>query len=72
MKLFIIFTMLIISVYSIPDSCSLEPVTGPCRAMQRKYFFNETSGKCEMFIYGGCRGNKNNFSSEEECKTYCN
>ena len=30
---------------------------GPCRAAFPKYFYNVETGRCEKFIYGGCRGN---------------
>uniref|UniRef100_R4G7G4 KP-Den-3 n=1 Tax=Denisonia devisi TaxID=529689 RepID=R4G7G4_DENDV len=26
---------------------------------------------CKMFIYGGCRGNKNNYLFEEHCWSQC-
>ncbi|KAL1419903.1 hypothetical protein MTO96_004654 [Rhipicephalus appendiculatus] len=30
-----------------------------------------SSGTCRNFIYGGCQGNENRFSSREECLQTC-
>ena len=54
------------------DLCSLPPKTGPCFAYFRRYFYNTTSKQCERFVYGGCRGNENNFETVEECEAKCN
>ena len=54
-----------------PNICTLPPVTGPCRAAFRRYFYNSTSGQCESFIYGGCLGNDNNFKTQKACATQC-
>ena len=35
------------------------------------YYFNTESGQCEQFVYGGCEGNANRFSSMEECQGMC-
>ena len=41
------------------------------------YLFNDSificteSGKCELFMYGGCAGNQNNFNSVEDCEKQC-
>ncbi|XP_068732690.1 papilin-like isoform X2 [Montipora capricornis] len=51
--------------------CGLPSETGPCRAYIRRYFYSKTSGKCEMFIYGGCLGNSNNFPTLELCQEKC-
>lgn len=51
--------------------CSLEPEMGPCRASLTRWRYNPTTEQCETFIYGGCRGNENNFSSQTRCMRYC-
>ena len=53
------------------EVCSLEPEVGPCEAAFPRYFHNSTSGQCEMFIYGGCEGNANNFEILKECQRFC-
>ena len=54
-----------------PDTCSLPPDPGPCRAAFPAYFFNSTSQRCERFIYGGCQGNANRFASLASCTRRC-
>ena len=53
------------------DLCTLPPETGPCEALFHRYFYNSSSGQCEDFIYGGCRGNENNFMTVDECEDKC-
>ena len=64
------FFSLFISVFVL-DICSLPPITGVCRAYFPRYFYNTTSERCEEFVYGGCRGNKNNFVKKVNCKLQC-
>ena len=40
----------------VENRCKLRPVTGPCRASIPRYFFNQKTGACEMFTWGGCKG----------------
>lgn len=54
-----------------PDPCTLEPVSGFCKAYMPRYFYNSTSGNCERFIYGGCGGNDNRFSNYIGCMEQC-
>lgn len=38
------------------DPCTLKPEVGPCRASIPMYFFDQTTKKCKMFRWGGCKG----------------
>ncbi|XP_054032187.1 amyloid beta precursor like protein 2 isoform X3 [Dryobates pubescens] len=51
--------------------CSQEAMTGPCRAVMPRWYFDANKRKCIRFIYGGCGGNRNNFESEEYCMAVC-
>ncbi|XP_049750916.1 protein AMBP [Elephas maximus indicus] len=53
------------------DSCQLKHDAGPCLGMTNRYFYNGSSMACEIFQYGGCLGNGNNFVSEKECLQTC-
>ena len=54
-----------------PDVCGLSPEAGRCRAIIRSWYYDEASGTCKVFSYGGCGGNANRFNSEEECQQAC-
>ena len=49
------------------DKCNLKPETGFCKAAIPKYYFNNKTGKCEQFTWGGCEGVVP-FQTMEECK----
>jgi len=51
--------------------CALPSETGPCRAMKPRYYYNSQKQKCERFMYGGCKGNDNNFGTHRECVMKC-
>uniref|UniRef100_A0A3B5ASB2 Protein AMBP-like n=1 Tax=Stegastes partitus TaxID=144197 RepID=A0A3B5ASB2_9TELE len=53
------------------EACRAAPDTGPCFGMLQRYYYNSTSMSCELFKYGGCLGNQNNFESERECLQRC-
>lgn len=53
------------------NECTLPPKTGLCRAMMPRYYYNMETRSCEMFIYGGCSGNANNFEIKKNCEAQC-
>ncbi|XP_050510138.1 papilin isoform X5 [Diabrotica virgifera virgifera] len=53
------------------DVCNMDRDPGPCRGYFIKYYYDRDTRRCEQFAYGGCRGNGNRFSSEEECAQIC-
>jgi hypothetical protein len=51
--------------------CTLPIVVGPCRASLTRWHYDTATRRCNTFQYGGCRGNANNFRSEERCQRFC-
>ena len=51
--------------------CLLQVDEGPCRGEIERYYYNTITQKCEVFYYGGCQGNANNFRSYQECQKTC-
>eukprot|EP01084_Bolivina_argentea_P197613 338614_1 len=52
-------------------ACTLSADTGPCKAAFNRYYYNQFTGQCETFTYGGCKGNANNFQTLSECLSIC-
>ncbi|XP_067842919.1 carboxypeptidase inhibitor SmCI-like [Heptranchias perlo] len=53
------------------EICTLKADGGHCKAINKRYYFNIFTLKCEEFIYGGCNGNENNFETKKECLAKC-
>merc|ERR1712232_1037965 len=51
--------------------CTMPAVSGHCRANVTRWHYNNSTNRCEKFFYGGCRGNENRFTTEDECQTAC-
>ncbi|CAI9621034.1 unnamed protein product [Staurois parvus] len=54
-----------------PGICYLPKEVGPCEALMPRFYYDKNTGTCELFIYGGCKGNANNFSTKEACENAC-
>ena len=44
---------------------------GPCQGEFPRWFYDDQTGECRNFTYGGCQGNKNRFTSLEACQNSC-
>ena len=53
------------------DVCNMEKDRGKCIGRFQKWYFDKNGGKCKSFTFGGCEGNGNRFSSQEECESVC-
>ena len=53
------------------EICQEEKEEGQCKGTFPRYWFNNETKMCERFIYTGCKGNRNQFETEEECKSFC-
>uniref|UniRef100_A0A8C8RWY5 Tissue factor pathway inhibitor n=1 Tax=Pelusios castaneus TaxID=367368 RepID=A0A8C8RWY5_9SAUR len=51
--------------------CAFKADDGPCKAIHTRYYFNIQTQRCEVFEYGGCDGNANNFMTLKECQETC-
>ncbi|KAG6445187.1 hypothetical protein O3G_MSEX003770 [Manduca sexta] len=51
--------------------CLLPFKIGECRAHFYRYGYDPEIKACRVFVYGGCRGNANNFKTLEECQKAC-
>ncbi|CAB3398665.1 unnamed protein product [Caenorhabditis bovis] len=54
-----------------PRFCSFPPSTGSCNQLRYQWFYNQTRGTCDQFLYGGCDGNANRFETFDVCQKTC-
>ena len=51
--------------------CNMAKDPGPCEADYPMWHFEPATKMCQEFVYGGCDGNANRFSSRLECENKC-
>lgn len=55
----------------VQNICSMPKLEGSCGENITRWYYDEVYGQCSPFRYSGCRGNKNNFYTHEECMHAC-
>jgi hypothetical protein len=58
-------------IFIVAALCQSEKEVGPCRGYYPRWYFDPLSEECQQFVFGGCRGNRNNFEGKEECEKTC-
>lgn len=53
------------------DPCKLSKLEGNCTDRVERYFYDEISQRCVIFVYSGCNGNENNFETLDLCEKAC-
>lgn len=54
-----------------PVVCMQDSDPGTCQGYFNRWYFEARKQMCVPFIYGGCRGNRNNFLTADECLDSC-
>ena len=53
------------------EICLLAADVGPCDGVCPRFYFDAVTGRCELFGYGCCDGNANNFLTQAACEAAC-
>ncbi|XP_051566109.1 tissue factor pathway inhibitor-like isoform X2 [Myxocyprinus asiaticus] len=55
-----------------PSEICMSPIDrGDCDGSERRFAYNSRIGRCQMYRYSGCGGNKNNFAHKRHCIKMC-
>ncbi|KAF7690693.1 hypothetical protein HF521_012497 [Silurus meridionalis] len=64
-------TILVLTQEQSEIHCLSPYKVGPCRGSFPRWHYNAASGVCEIFTFGGCKPNDNNYLSEQDCSNAC-
>lgn len=59
------------TMFGIVDRCYLPQSSGRCHRALIRFAYNPVARSCDEFIYGGCLGNENRFSTLRDCEKSC-
>ena len=65
------FVIIDFTFFYFPDTCSQKRDAGICPGNVPRFYFDNKLGRCQLFSYGGCGGNTNNFETIDECAGHC-
>ena len=51
--------------------CHLPKESGECENSFPAWYYDHLEGVCKEFVFGGCGGNENRFTSREVCESSC-
>ncbi|XP_077085859.1 WAP, Kazal, immunoglobulin, Kunitz and NTR domain-containing protein 2-like [Siphateles boraxobius] len=51
--------------------CNLPIYQGPCKAYEPRWAYSRSLRRCQPFVFGGCKGNENNFKTKDACEDTC-
>jgi len=51
--------------------CYSPADSGPCKGNFLRWYYDDNVSGCRTFLYSGCRGSANRYSTEEECMQAC-
>ncbi|XP_050986781.1 collagen, type XXVIII, alpha 1b [Labeo rohita] len=57
--------------FTTEERCLLPLDPGPCREYVVKWYFDPKANSCAQFWFGGCKGNINQFDTQEACRKSC-
>lgn len=53
------------------EVCTSSMDPGQCRGSFKRYYYDASQQTCNEFEYNGCRGNRNNFLTVDDCLKSC-
>ncbi|GFR10803.1 spondin-1 [Trichonephila clavata] len=60
-----------VNINEAKKNCMQPKEVGPCRGYFPRWYYDVGRTMCLQFIYGGCRGNSNNFDRYADCHRMC-
>jgi len=55
----------------VEDPCLDPPISGPCKGLFPRWYYESQNGTCALFVWGGCQPQSNNFDKELNCQKTC-
>ena len=60
-----------LDIHTFTAYCHLPKESGDCKNSFPAWYYDHLEGVCKEFVFGGCGGNKNRFTSKDVCESSC-